>query len=266
MSLPDPIGQRSERLFRLFALYARFLLTRRFRALRLSGTDPATLPRDRPLILFSNHPSWWDPLLYIVLADLRFRGRPGFGPMEREALGRYGVFSKLGVFGIDKHTVAGARQFLRIARRVLTTCEGPGGRGMLWVTAEGDFNDPRRRPVRLRPGIAHLAASLPEAVLLPVAIEYVFWNESRPELLLRLGPPLEGDGSLRPAQWAKQLEAALTNTMDRLAEDAQARDPARFSRLLLGTAGIGGPYDQWRAWSARLQGRRFVASHEEEHP
>jgi len=248
----------------LFALYLRWTAGRRFRAIRISGFDTASLPRDRPLIVYGNHPSWWDPALYILLADLRFRGRPGFGPMEQEALGRYGFFRRLGIFGIDKHSAAGARRFLSVARQVLGHPGGPGGRFMLWVTAEGDFTDPRVRPVRLRPGIAHLAALLPEALLVPLAVEYVFWNESRPELLLRLGTPLSGDRSLRAADWTLRLEDALTETMDTLAADAQLRDPARFTRLLLGHAGVGGPYDAWRRLRARLAGRRFVASHGEE--
>ena len=237
---------------------------RRFRALRLSGVDTATLPTDRPLIVYGNHPSWWDPAVYILLADMRFRGRPGFGPMEDEALARYGFFRRLGIFGIDKHSSNGARRFLSVSRRVLGDAGGPGGRFMMWITAEGDFTDPRVRPVRLRPGIAHLAAVVPDAVLVPLALEYVFWNESRPELLMRFGTPLPGDRAIRPADWTLRLEAALAETMDRLAEDAQARDPARFTRLLRGSAGASLPYDGWRRLRTWASGRRFVSSHGEE--
>ncbi len=232
--------------------------------MRISGMEIASLPRDRPLIIYSNHPSWWDPAVYILLADLRFRGRPSFGPMEEDALVRYGFFRRLGIFGIEKHSTAGARRFLSVGRQVLSHPGGPAGRFILWVTAEGDFTDPRARPVRLRPGIAHLAALLPDAMLVPLAIEYVFWNESRPELLLRVGTPLAGAPGLRAADWTIRLEGALTETMDALAADAQAREPARFTRLLLGRAGVGGPYDAWRRLRARLAGQDFSASHGEE--
>ena len=184
--------------------------------------------------------------------------------MEEEALGRYGFFRRLGIFGIDKHTAAGARRFLSVGRQVMKHPGGPAGRLMLWVTAEGDFTDPRLRPVRLRPGIAHLAALLPDALLVPLAVEYVFWNESRPELLLRIGTPLAADQGLRAADWTIRLQAALTETMDALAIDAQARQPNRFTRLLLGRAGVGGPYDLWRRFRARLAGRDFTPSHGEE--
>ena len=89
-------------------------------------------PADR-VIVFGNHPSWWDPALYIVLANELFRGRPGFGPMDRESLARYGFFRRLGIFGIDKGSAAGARRFLDVARRVLAS-QGERGRAMIWVT------------------------------------------------------------------------------------------------------------------------------------
>ncbi len=264
-SPPDPVALRSEWRFRLFALYLRWKAGRAFSAIRLSGLDPATAPEafppHRPIVLYSNHPSWWDPAAYILLADLRFRGRPGYAPMDRDSLRQYGFFRRLGVFGIDKQGGAGAKRFLSVARRVLRECGGRGGRAMLWVTAEGAFTDPRRRPVCLRPGIAHLAALTPDVLLVPMAIEYVFWDESRPELLLRIGAPIEPAGGLRAPDWKPRLEQALSDTMDRLAADALSRDPARFTRLVGGTVGVGGVYDLWRRAKARLSGRRFVASH-----
>ena len=211
--------------------------------------------------MFTNHPSWWDPALFILLSIRHFPGRPGFGPEDEESLARYGLFRRFGVFGIAKSGADGARRFLRTSRAVLGGPGGPGGRPMLWVTAEGSFTDPRIRPVRLRPGIAHLASAIPGAMLLPLAIEYVFWNESRPEALMRFGVPLDADASLRPAEWIGRLEAALTDTMDRLAADAQQRDPSRFELLRHGTAGIGGPYDWWRRGRAWASGQRFDPAH-----
>ena len=133
--------------------------------------------------------------------------------------------------------------------RIATECLA-GQDTCLVITAEGSFTDPRLRPIRLRPGIAHLARRLPDAVVLPLALEYSFWNESKPEALLRFGAPVrpvapEGE---KPtvAHWQHALEAALTDTMDALAAASAARDPAGFTRLFAGTAGVGGPYDAWR--------------------
>ncbi len=260
---PDPALARSERLFRLFAFYLGLRFRRSFHAIRMSGVLPE-LPPDRPVIVFGNHPSWWDPALYMVLADTLFRGRPGFGPMDAPSLARYGFFRKLGVFGIDKGSTAGARRFLEVARHVLGHSSGPRGRAMLWITAEGDFTDPRRRPVALRPGIAHLARGVEDALLLPLAIEYVFWNESKPELLLRFGTPIAADPKRRTPEWNSRLQDALAAEMDVLAKDSASRDKSRFRPVLRGGSGTSLPYDLYRGVRAMLSGSSFSPAHEEE--
>ncbi len=108
------------------------------------------------------------------------------------------------------------------------------------------------------PGLAHLARRVPDALILPLALEYPFWNESQPEILVRFGTPLHSsrDGSV--AEWTQRLETALTATMDALAAESVTRDPALFTPLLRGGAGVGGLYDCWR-WT-RAMARPAVRS------
>lgn len=259
----DPVALRSEPLFRLFALYLRFSFSRNFHAVRLSGPLP-DFPTQRPVIVFSNHSSWWDPALFILITDQLFRGRPCFGPMDEISLQRYGFFRRLGVFGVERSSLAGAKRFLQVARHILDDSSGPTGRGMVWMTPEGDFTDQRKRPITLRPGIAHLARSVPDALLVPLAIEYGFWNESRPEVMIRFGTPLAADACRRTADWTTLLQDALADEMDALALDAMSRDRTRFRRVLRGRAGTSLPYDLYRRVRARLAGRSFSPAHEEE--
>jgi 1-acyl-sn-glycerol-3-phosphate acyltransferase len=211
-------------------------------------------------VVYTNHPSWWDPALLVLTLPKIFPGRVGFGPMDRQALGRYRLFERMGVFGIDPAAQQGAREFLNVAETGLSN-----PRGLLCLTAEGEFTDPRTRPVRLRPGLAHLGRRLPKPVFLPLALEYCFWNESRAEALLRFGPPVEmGDAGVQDR--LAQLEQALANTMDALAKESQTRNPSLFQPLLRGTAGVGGIYDAYRRSRAWAVGRRFDARHEPEPP
>jgi 1-acyl-sn-glycerol-3-phosphate acyltransferase len=226
---------------------------------RLSRGDIPDRHAGRPLVVYTNHPSWWDPALMLLASPKLFPSRIGFGPMEAAQLRRYGMFRKFGVFGVAPGTT-GAMQFLRIARRGLAE-----PRAIMWITAEGRFTDPRTRPIELRPGIAHLARLLPDAVFLPAALDYQFWTESRPEALLRFGPPVLLTGAT-VADAHAALTAALTETMDALATDAATRDPARFVTLLSGTAGTGLIYDSWRRLLAWARGQRFTARHETEPP
>jgi 1-acyl-sn-glycerol-3-phosphate acyltransferase len=179
--------------------------------------------------------------------------------MDAASLQRYALFRHMGLFGVEPGTARGASAFLRIARAGLAEPDT-----VLGITAEGNFTDPRQRPITLRPGLAHLARQCPQAVFLPLALEYSFWNESKPEALLRFGtavrPSPEGETSV--AQWQRALETGLAETMDALTEASVQRNPALFTELFSGTAGVGGIYDLWRRARAMATGQRFNPRHE----
>jgi 1-acyl-sn-glycerol-3-phosphate acyltransferase len=242
-------------LSRLFGIYLRWYFPRSFTAVRTSGRPPRT---ELPLIVYTNHPSWWDPIHFLVLARSELPGRQVYGPMDAAALQRYGFFRKLGVFGVERNSRRGAAAFLRTSRAIL---ERPDA--SLWLTAEGRFTDPRERPVRLEPGLAHLLRGGDPACVVPLAIEYPFWNERRPEALSLFGEPLwtDSDGRRSTDDWTRTLEARLEETMDRLAERSRMRSPDLFRTVIDGTTGVGGTYDLWRRAKARLRGEPFHPAH-----
>ena len=253
----DPVAVRSARLNWAFGWYLRWYFCRRFHAVRVAR---AGLPRGlagRPVIVFSNHPSWWDPALFILLCIKIFPGRTGYGPMDAGALKQYGVLRRMGVFGVDQTSARGAVQFLGTSLRILSDAAAT-----LWITGEGHFTDARTRPVRLRSGVAHLARRVPDAVLLPLAVEYSFWNESKPEALVLFGAPVSAPEDSSVAGWTAALEGALTQAMDDLAALSIARDAAPFVPVVRGGAGVGGIYDLYRRSRALLGGRRFDPRHE----
>ncbi|PWC89408.1 acyltransferase [Azospirillum sp. TSH100] len=232
-------------------------LRRGFHAVRLARPGWPILPPGRPVIVYLNHPSWWDPALLIVMGTIHFHSRPGYGPIDAEMLRRYRFMRRIGLFGLEPGR-AGAVSFLRNAEHILAD-----PRAMLWVTAEGAFTDPRRRPVTLRPGIAHLVRRMPAALVVPLAVEYPFWDERTPEALMRFGTTMEAASlaGLAVPDIAAKLEGRLETVMDQLALDAGSRDPSRFLTLIEGTVGIGGVYDLWRRVRAWAGGQSFSAAH-----
>lgn len=252
----DPRRLRSPLRLGLFRLYLGWYFRRHFHALRIARDGWPRLPPGRPVIVYSNHPGWWDPALYVLLAGRLFPGRPSYGPMDEAALAQYRFMRRIGVFGIVPQGHAGAARFLRVGRAVLAD-----PRAMLWVTAEGGFRDPRGRPVTLQPGIGHLARAVPDAVLLPLAIEYGFWSERAPEALVRFGAAVATPAEVGPTERTVDLAARLEATLDALATRACGRDPAAFDRLVTGGAGVGGLYDLGRRLGAALRGRRFDPRH-----
>jgi 1-acyl-sn-glycerol-3-phosphate acyltransferase len=260
----DRAPEVSPLLLSLFERYVGSYLARQFHAFRLSKTqrpDPVAI-RGKPLIVYFNHPSWWDPLTCLRLAEQFFPERKHYAPMEAATLRKYPFFERLGFFGVELGSPRGARRFLTVSRQVLSRPDSA-----LWIAAEGQFTDPRVRPVRLRSGIGHLAARVRQAVLLPVALEYPFWEERTLEALARFGEEIPaGEAGLTAVDWTTVLETRLQDALDALAAESLARDPARFDVLLSGSAGVGGIYDTWRRLKARFRGDHFQPKHGEELP
>jgi 1-acyl-sn-glycerol-3-phosphate acyltransferase len=234
-------------------------LRRHLNGLRLARWgEPPAWGGSGPVVVYSNHPAWWDAATYIVLAKRLFPRLEHFAPIDAAMLEKYGFFARIGAFGVDLGHTRGAADFLRASTEILSRPERA-----MWVAAQGRFADPRERPLALRPGIAHLTPLAPAAQFVPLAIEYAFWEERGAEALVAFGSPERGSdlAALPRAERLARLEARLTATMDRLAQDAIARDPARFRALIAGRPGIGGVYDGWRRAKALLQGRHFDPSH-----
>jgi 1-acyl-sn-glycerol-3-phosphate acyltransferase len=245
---------------RFFRWYTRRYVPRHLHAVRLSprGWRP---PEDAgPCIVILNHPSWWDPLVCVLLSEL-FADRKHFAVMDAAALGRYRLLERLGFFGVEPHSRAGALTFVRTGRVILAEADS-----VLWLTPQGRFADVRERPVQLAGGLGLLAGRLREGTVLPLALEYPFWSERSPEALARFGEPIAlGQAVGRTAQgWTDCFAESLQGVQDELARLARRRDPATFDILLQGRAGVGGIYDGWRGLRAWWRGERFRPEHGEE--
>lgn len=247
----------SPRWHRYFLVYLRRYFGKSFSAVRISRQGRAPDPGTRPLIVYANHPSWWDPIHFTLMASLELPQRRVYGPLEAKALAKYRFFEKLGGFGVEQ-SPRGLRHFLRTSEAILARPDAS-----LWLTPEGEFADPRRRPLRLRPGLSMLARRLEDALVVPLAVEYPFWDERLPEAVTRFGTPIDIAAEPRHSvrQWTQLFETRLEETMAALALDVETRDPDRFRTLLAGRVGIGGIYDQWRRWKALASGKEFHAAH-----
>lgn len=215
---------------------------------------------DRPLIVYGNHPSWWDPLIAQFLCRQLFAPRQFYAPIDARALEQYQVFRKLGFFGIDLESRAGASAFLKTSQAIVQHTDAS-----LWITPEGRFCDVRDASAPLMPGLAHLATKLPpQGTILALALEYVFWDERLPVVLARFAQPLEADSHRTKPEWNEQLTQQLRTNQSELAVAAQARRAEPFEPLLRGTRGAGGVYDTFRRFKSMATRRRFRASHGEE--
>lgn len=245
-----------------------------FIGLHRDGYNPAiTTPADRlgePTIVYANHPAWWDPLIAHYMNDVLLSPRQFYAPIDADALKQYRVFEKLGFYGIDLQSTSGAAAFLRTSMSILNAPDTS-----LWITPEGRFCDPRDASAALMPGLAHLCTRISGLCdasgnsrggrVIPLALEYLFWEERLPVCILRFGHPF------RPAEhpswdkltWKTNLNERLRQTQRELATSAITRDPAEFESLMIGKVGAGMIYDTMRRVKSWIKREQFRAEHGE---
>ena len=240
-----------------FRRYVRRFISRNFNAVRVANTESLQAEIRGPLICFVNHPGWWDPMTAVLVTDEFFSKRRFHAPMDAVALKKYPILEKLGFFPLDRDTNAGLKDFLRHAQKLLEDDST-----IFWLTPTGRFTDVRDRAPFMG-GLGHISKANPVVSVLPVAVEYTFWNERYPELLIEFGPVLSTTSlPLDKAERSLMLEESLTRVQVSLAQKAINRSPEGFTTIALGQSGIGGMYDWLRRVTAFLTGRTFQSRHD----
>ena len=242
---------RSPRFRRFFAGYARRLISKRFHGVRLlhgsRGVMDSLASARTPAIALFTHASWWDPLAGLMLWNRFLPDRDVFLPMERDQLQRFKFFRRLGTFGINPDDPV-SLELMRdhVLHRFVDRPES-----LLGLTPQGRFTDPRT-PIRLRPGAAAIAAAVPGTpTVVTVAIEYVFWQDARPEMLVAI-ETCEPPSVDTTAAWHRRMSEAFAATTERLSSAAIARDPDAFELVAGGAARINPVMDLW----LRLRGKQ----------
>lgn len=237
---PSPIVRR------FFDRYVSHRLRRQFHRVWLC-TDPGSvdLPRDRPLLVLMTHFSWWDVLVGYWLSRL-MSGLDSYAPMDEAQLRRYRILVRLGLYSIDRGSLAGLRTFLRYTVDLLR----PGR--AVWLTPQGAIRSSRRRPLGFQDGVGHLARRVAPVTVVPVAVVYEFLEEPRPDVLARVGAPRHLERAAEPAGvLARRLEADLTRELDALQHAVDDRALEGFRCVLEGQTGVSRVYDpvrRFRAW------------------
>ena len=250
---PPPLPTKWRWLFHGFRWYVPRVLRKTFTAVRLDAASHPWPADGQPVLVVLNHPSWHDPLVMCLLS-FALPTDEQYAAIESSMLTKHRVFGKIGFIGVDTQSVRGAAEFLRTAAAILARPEH-----VLWVTAQGRFVDPRVRPLGLRSGVGHVARAMPAGWVVPVAVEYPFWDVARPEALVHVGAPLAtgANPGRSGKQWMATIEAALTAAADALAAAATTRDPALFVTLLDRASSGRAQADILSRMAASARGRTF---------
>ncbi len=218
--------------------------------------DANPIDSESPIIAYANHASWWDPIAAMLLQTKFFSDRTFYAPIDAEALENYRIMAKLGFYGVRMQRFDGASEFLRVTKAILES-----RKVTVWITPEGQFSDVRDYSISLMPGLSHLASKVPGVAFVPVAFEYGFWNESRPQIFARIGAPISQPVGLPKDEWNILLTDRLRQTQTELANCVIDRNPKAFDYVIASRPVRLGWYDYGRSWSAWLRGKPFDPRH-----
>ncbi len=190
------------------------MLQNRFFAFRYSGVENYE-ERDEsvPTIMFAPHCNWWDG---IVLYNITHRIFHKEIRLMIEELNRFPLLRRGGAYSVNKKSAQSAMQALKYSVEIIGDLKN-----VLCIFPQGIIRPPRFRPFEFQTGLAYIAQNAVKKYgkvnLIPVAIDYCFFRDNRPEVMVEFGKRIElTDTDTDRKELTHCLENALTSTCDAL--------------------------------------------------
>jgi 1-acyl-sn-glycerol-3-phosphate acyltransferase len=187
--------------------------------------------RRGPVILAANHVGWWDSFLVVALDEAL--GTEGYALMDAESVRRLPFFARLGALPLDRGGAATSRAGLRVAAAKL---DRPGR--ALWIFPQGHHRPAHLRPLGFHGGVALLARMVPEAVIIPIAIQYAWGERPAPAAWAHLGAPIPA-ADADVARLERAVEDGLARIDEALAGNARTFPALVAPRVKSPEQGIG---------------------------
>ena len=203
-------------------------MRRRIAGIHIAGL-PLAHPPDRPLIIVSNHVSWWDGFLLRQVQWLLRPGAPLHIVMLEHELQRRPLLGMLGAVGIDPRKPGSVVRTLRLLAERLERRPD----SVVLYFPQGKIWPSHRRALGFQRGIELFARHLPPADILPVGIHLEPLAAPAPHAFVAAAGPL----AARTAT-AAALESVVERELDsifgllaRYGEDAPAQWPGVHGSL-----------------------------------
>ncbi len=166
------------------------MLENRFFAFRYKGAENFYKKApNTPIILFAPHSNWWDGIVGYNICNRIFKKEIR---LMVEELNRFPLIRRGGAFNVNKKSPQASMQALKYS------VDEIGNTGnILYIFPQGIIKPPNYRPIELQTGMTYIAEKAAKkygkVALLPVAVNYVFLRDNRPEVLVEFGDLIELD-------------------------------------------------------------------------
>lgn len=156
-----------------------------------------------PVLVVSNHLSWWDPMFIIVIGHRLVRA-DAYAMMDAKNLERLPFLGRIGGFGVELDSPRDSKRILKYAAGLLDAA----GR-LVWIFPQGEER-PSTAPIDdFKRGAALVAAMSRVPNIVPVAFRYEFRSMPAPEAYIAVGEPFPFDLNVKNGRLAQQ-EGVIT--------------------------------------------------------
>ena len=189
------------------------MLEDRFYAFRYKGIENYN-KRDEnaPMILFAPHSNWWDGIVGYNICNRLLKKEIR---LMVEELNRFTLFTRGVAFNDNKKSPQASMQALRYSVDILGDTNN-----ILYIFPQGIIKPPNFRPIELQTGLTYIAEKAAKRYgkvqLIPVAVNYMFLRDNRPEVLVEFGDLIElTDWKLDRKEYTKYLGNTLEKLCDK---------------------------------------------------
>ena len=188
------------------------MLQNRFVTFRYIGAENYHERDDKaPTVLFAPHCNWWDG---IVLYNISRRICKKEIRIMVEELNRFPILRHAGAYSVCKNSAQSAIRSLKYSVELLNDFNS-----QLCIFPQGIIRPPQYRPIEFQTGLTYIAENAVKkygkVTLVPVALEYRFLRDNRPEVLVKFGERIElTDGNIDRKELTHILEQSMANVCD----------------------------------------------------
>ena len=209
---------------KIFQIYNRNLLRRRFHSFRVLGLD--NFVKVNSSIIYANHSSWWDGLVAFEISKaLR---TDSFIMMEEKQLRNLFLFRKLGAFSVDRENPRQAVKSLNYAVNLLKE----KSLRTLWIYPQGEILPNDLRPLHFYNGLARIIERVGDCSAVPLAIRYEFLNEYKPEIFVKIGESENYNNiNYNSKKLTRNFESRISKMLDELKNDIASRNLAEYKKI-----------------------------------
>lgn len=193
------------------------MLENRFFAFRYKGAENF-YKRDMnaPIILFAPHHNWWDGIVGYNICNRIYKKEIR---IMIEELNRFPLIRRGGAFSVNKKSAQASMISLKYAVDQMEDLNN-----IMYIFPEGIIKPPNHRPIELQTGMTYIAEKAVKkygkVALMPVAVNYYFLRDNRPEVFVEFGEVIELDSD-KPdrKEYTKFLGEKLQALCDKQIQD-----------------------------------------------